>query len=348
MNTDRSAPGRAVLTILMVVMMSIAASTADARTKRLRLGTVAPDGTTFVKILRQLAQDVQKQAEDDLKFTIYPGGMKGAERQMVQQMRIGSLDAALLTASGLAEIDQSVTALQNMPLMFRTLDEVDLVGAKLRPRLEANLKKKGFIVLFWVDAGWLRFFSDEKVLTPDDLRKLKLFTAAGDPKATDLYKEAGFDPQPLAISDILPSLQTGLINAAPLPPIAALSLQADSAAPHMLDLNWAPLVGALVITEKTWNKLSPVTRTTMTSLSRDAGKKMKAANRSQAEESVKAMQKRGLEVHKPTAEIRALWQKEVEKVWPSIRGQMVPADLFDEVRAILDKHRAASAAGGSR
>ena len=136
MNTDRSvpdrttdkAPSRAVLTILMVVMMSLVTSTADARPKKLRLRTVAPDGTTFVKILRQLAQDVQKQSNEDLKFTIYPGGMKGAERQMVQQMRIGSLDAALLTASGLAEIDQSVTALQNMPLMFRTLDEVDLVG----------------------------------------------------------------------------------------------------------------------------------------------------------------------------------------------------------------------------
>ncbi len=149
MNMDRNSrgPDRNLITILMVMVLSIMASSADARPRKVRLGTVAPDGTTMVKILRQLGQDVQKQADEDLKFTIYPGGQKGGERQMVQLMRVGSLDAALLTASGLAEIDQSVTALQNIPLMFRTLEQVDLVGPKLQPRLDANLKKKEFIVL---------------------------------------------------------------------------------------------------------------------------------------------------------------------------------------------------------
>lgn len=348
MRIGRTTRDRNLFVIGLFAMMAIVTLSADARPQRIKLGTAAPKGSSFDKILRSMAQKVEGGAPDSVKFQIFTDGQKGDEQQMVSHMRTGGLDAALLTVDGLAQIDNSVKALQSMPLMFRTLDEVDLVGAKLQPKLERKLQEKGFIVLFWADAGWLRFFSDRKAITPEEMGRLNLWTAAGDTTAFDLYKEAGFKPIPLPITDILPGLNTGLINAAPMPPLIALTMQADTKAKHMLDLDWAPLVGGLVISERAWNRLEPNAQAALRKHAAKAGEEMKSANRSQAKASVEAMKRRGLQVHELSPEMRVKWQRETEKVWPSIRGRLVPAELFDEVVKILEEHRAQGAKGGGQ
>ena len=184
-----------------------------------------------------------------------------------------------------------------MPMTFRTLEEVDYIVQKLQPMLEKRLEAKGFVALFWSDTGWVRFFSKDPVIGPDDLRKTKLFVEAGSPAYVDLYRSVRLNPVPLEAVDILPNLQTGLINAAPLPPSYALAGQVDRAAPNMLDLAWAPLVGALVVSKKTWDAIPPETRDAMRQAAVEAGAKMKAEGRRESVESVEAMRKRGLTVH---------------------------------------------------
>ena len=53
-----------------------------------------------------------------------------------------------------------------MPMMFRSMDELDYVRDQLRPELEKRLLDKGFVTLFWGDAGWARLFSKEPVRPP--------------------------------------------------------------------------------------------------------------------------------------------------------------------------------------
>ena len=150
-----------------------------------------------------------------MTLTIYADGVQGGESAMVQKMRVGQLQAAMLTATGLSEIDDSVSALQNMPMMFHSLAEVDFVREKLRPRLEKSLLDKGFVALFWGDAGWVRFFSKTPVLRPEDLKKLKLFVWQGDNRQVDLMKSAGYQPIPLETANIYSGLQSGMIDAVP-------------------------------------------------------------------------------------------------------------------------------------
>src|SRR5262249_41178706 len=137
-----------------------------------------------------------------VKLTIFPGGTQGGEGDMVGLMQTGNLDAGLLTAVGLSQIEPAVTALQSMPMSFGTLEEVDYVGEKLRPMLEQRLLAKGYMVLFWTDSGWVRFFTKSPVLHPDDLRKLKIFSWAGETKQYDLWKSAGFSPVALETAAI--------------------------------------------------------------------------------------------------------------------------------------------------
>lgn len=259
---------------------------------------------------------------------------------MVGLMKANSLQAAMLTAVGLMEIEPAVAGLQNIPMGFRNLEEVDYVGEKLRPLLEKRLADKGFVVLFWSDAGWVRFFSNKPVTRPDDLKKLKLFSWSGYPEQVEVYKSAGFNAVPLETADIVPSLQTKLIDAVPTPPFFAMAAQIDTRAPHMLDLNWAPLVGALAVRKESWEKIPADVRAKLLATAATAAKEIKAAGRKEMTEAVAAMEKRGLKVTKITPEIEVEWRQTAEAVYPKIRGKLVPADIFDQTMKLLEEYRA--------
>ena len=321
------------------------ASGADSAV-RVRLGTLAPKGSSYTKHLQAMGERWRQAPGGGALLTIYPDGTMGSEADMVRRMRLGQLQAGMLTAVGLGEIEPAVTGLQNLPMMFRSLEEVDYIGEKLRPMLEKRLEEKGFVVLFWGDSGWVRFFSKQPMIRPDDLRKAKLFVWTRSAADLDTYRSVGCNPVPLETVDILPSLQSGLINAVPLPPSIALAGQVDRQAPHMLDLAYAPLVGAAVITKKTWDAIPSEGRDTLRNAATEAGKLIKADGRRESVESVEAMRKRGLQVHAVTPELEAEWRKAVEAAYPKVRGGIVPAEIFDEVVKQLQAYRAARGGDG--
>lgn len=328
--------------IVLLAVSLLAVLGVSAAPARIKLGTLAPVGTSYHKSLMAMAESWRKDSGGTVDLVIYAGGKLGGEAEMVGLMKANSLQAAMFTAVGLMEIEPAVAGLQNIPMGFRTLDEVDHVGAQMQPMLEKRLADKGFLVLFWSDTGWVRFFSNKPVLRPDDLKKLKLFSWSGYPEQVQIYKDAGFNSVPLETADIVPSLQTKLIDAVPTPPFFAMAAQIDTRAPHMLDLNWAPLVGALVVRKESWEKIPADVRAKLNAAAAVAGKDIKAAGRKESDESVAAMEKRGLKVTKITPEIEAEWRAAAESVYPKIREKLVPPDIFDQTMKLLQEYRAKS------
>jgi TRAP-type C4-dicarboxylate transport system substrate-binding protein len=306
---------------------------------KIRLGTLAPKGSSYNKHLQAMGEAWRQVPGGGAILTIYPDGTMGSEADMVRRMRLGQLQAAMLTTGGLTEIEPAAAGLQSMPKVFRTLEEVDFIGEKMEPMLEKRLEAKGFVVLFWSDSGFVRFFSKQPVVAPDDLRKTKLFVAANRPAELEIYRFVGCNPVPLEVADILPSLQTGLLDCVCMPPSIALAMQLDGVAPNMLDMNWVPLVGAAIITKKTWDTLAPETQAALRKPAREAGKLIKADARRENVESVEAMRKRGLKVHSLTPALDAEWDQTVAKAFPKVRGLAVPADIYDEVMSQLKTFR---------
>lgn len=327
----------------------VCASGAIAAPPVVKLATLAPKGTTFHQELLAMGEKWAKAPGGGVKLTIYTDGTQGGEADMVRRMRVGQLQAAMLTVTGLTEIDDSVAALQNMPMMFRDAGELEFVRNKLRPDLEKRFKDKGFVVLFWGDAGWGRFFSKKQGSTPDDFRRMKIFTWAGYTKATELWKAAGFQPVELEITDILTGLSTGLIDTVTSEPYYALAGQFYGPASHMLDLKWAPLVGGAVMTDKAFSALPADTQAALLEASTFAGTKLTTEQRKQSEDAIGVMvAKHKLQVHKLTPELEALWRKECELVYPKIRGSIVPAETFDRVVSLLAEYRASNGAGQAK
>lgn len=321
----------------------LAAHTAQAASTVV-LGSLAPEGTTYHRTLLELREAWRKAPGGGVNLRIYAGGKLGGESKMVSQMRLGALDAALLTAAGLAEIEKSVTGLQTAPMIFRSLEEVDHVGLKLQPMLEQRMEKAGFVVLFWSDAGWVRYFSKQPMRTPEDLKKFKLFVWAGDAQFVQIWKSGGYQPVPLETADIVPMLDTGLINCVPMPPFVALAGQIYDRAPHMLELNWAPLTGALVVRKAAWDKLPAAARPELLKTAAEAGKANKAQGRAESDKAVQAMKGKGLVVHPVTPELEEQWRKAAEEFYPKVKGSFVAPEIFDEVQKLLKEHRAGKAA----
>jgi TRAP-type C4-dicarboxylate transport system substrate-binding protein len=306
---------------------------------RISLGTLAPRGSIYHQSLQSMAEKWRQAPGGGVRLVVYPDGTQGGEADMVRLMRVGTLQAGLLTAVGLSELEPGVAGLQSFPLAFRDYAEFDYVNERLRPMMERRLAEKGFVMLFWADAGWVRYFFKEPISTPEELKTRKLFVWAGSVDQVDIMKRLGYNPVPLETADILTSLQTGLINAVSVPPIYAARSQFHTYAPHMVDLKWAVLVGGLVIKKDAWEAIPAETRKVLAAAADVAGREIQENGRKEGDEAVAAMQKRGLKVHRLTPEIEARWVAAAEETYPRIRGTIVPVDIFDEVQRLLQEYR---------
>jgi TRAP-type C4-dicarboxylate transport system substrate-binding protein len=342
-SSSKAAGGVVLGFLLLLPMLSVSAARA-AGPMVIKMATLAPEGSSWYKVLQNMGEGWKKATDGAVTLRIYPGGVSGDEDAVIRKMRVGQLQAAAVTGIGLAYLDRSFYAL-HVPMMYASDEEFDYVRDRLSPILERRLEEKGMIVLNWGDAGWVHFFAKKPFTRPEEVKAMKLFVWAGDTNLIQLYKETGFNPVPLSAIDILPGLQTGLINAFDTTPLAALAFQWFGLAPHMADLRWVPLTGATIIDKKAWLGIPENLRPKVLEASREAGKNLREEIRRLNDEAVKVMVKNGLKVSHVPPEAQAEWRKMVEDVYPQIRGKIIPADMFDAARKYRDEFRAARGSG---
>jgi TRAP-type C4-dicarboxylate transport system substrate-binding protein len=331
-----------VLTVLMIALYAgfagFATRPARAQEVVVKLATLVPEGSSWHLVLKEAAEKWKTVSGGRVTVRLYAGGVAGDDADVVRKMRLGTLNAGVLTAVGLAEIDRSVFAL-GVPMMYSSYEETDYVLGKMRASLEAKMEAKGFVVLNWLDGGWAHFFAQKPVAKPDDLKGLKLYISSGDSRTEEVYKGAGFNPVPLPATELSTALQTGLVNAVAVPPQVAVITQYYTHAKHMTDLRWLLLLGGTVMTKSSWDKIPADVRPALLESMRDAGRRLQTEIRQSEGRDVEAMKKRGLVVVPVDAAARELWRKTAESVYPRIRGPIVPAEAFDEAQRYRDEFR---------
>ena len=304
----------------------------------LRFATVVPSGSGFHQRLLALSADWQK-GPGGARMDIY-AGTQGGESQIVRRLRVGQIQGAMLTSDGLGEIEPGITALQYMPMMFRNWEEVDYAREAVKAELEARLAKAGYVVLIWGDAGWVRFFSKTPIRSVKDLKSMRVFASLANPESFEMLR-AYYTPVALDPDKILLGLRNGMIDALPVPASFANFGQVASQAPYMLDMRWAPVTGALIVTRRAWDPLDAPTREWIKGACDRAGPGIRQAARAEDDAAIKAMQdKQGLKVTTLTPEADAEWRAVVAREYPSLRGKVVPADTFDRVSRAVQEFRA--------
>lgn len=313
---------------LLVVGLLFATATASAG-QVIKLATLVPDRSVWGNPLRDMGAAWKEQTAGRVLLRIYPDGIQGDDVAMVRKMRIGQLHAATMTIAGLTEIDPAFSVLA-IPLFFSTDDELLYVLKKLEPEFRRRLEAKGFVLLHWGHGGWLHLFSTKKVTTVDDFKTVKFFVWAGDDRMVRWWKDNGFRPVALAGTDIMPSLQTGVIEALPSTPLAALSLQWFRSTPNMLDLRIAPLVGASVMTSRAWKKISDVDQGVVLKTAQEAQRRLFNDIPPKDLIALAEMQKRGLKVAVVRGTpIESGWKDLALRFAERMRQSVVPAEILD-------------------
>jgi len=322
----------AVKRALLPVATALAVVTLAAAPLEVKLATLVPANTTWHKALLDMGNTWNKDTAGRVTLTVFPGGVQGDESTVIKKMRPGfdTLQASFLTVGGLADLDEAFNVLA-MPFFLETPDEEAAVEKKLTPVLEQRLQAKGFHLLCWGTGGWVQLFSKKPLRTLADVKAAKLYTSKGSEKWVQWYVSNGFHPVALLPADIPAQLKlsTGLIDTAPNPPYLALNLQIFRDAKYMLDVHIAPLASALLISNTAWNKISAEDRVKVSAAAEALEARVRAEAPAQDAESIKQMSARGLQVitldQKAAAEFRAA----ATQLNTTMRGTMVPPDVYD-------------------
>jgi TRAP-type C4-dicarboxylate transport system substrate-binding protein len=326
---------------VLAFLVALALATVPARAQTtLKVATLVPEGSVWDKELRELGAEIQSTTAGRVRFQIYPGGVAGDEPDLLRKLRIGQLHAVLFSAPGLGDIDPAFFLFQ-VPLLFESDAEVEHVLGEMRPELEQRLTDKNLVLLHWTNVGWLRFFASKPLASFDDFKARKQFVWGSEGRMAQWYQELGLRPVALSATDVLTGLQTGLIEALPVTPIAALSLQWFRSAPHMLDHRFAPLLGGLVVSESAWSKISEADRATILRLARESEREIFAAIPALEAEALTQMQQRGLAITKEPASDSARWLELGRAFQQRFREFVVPPAIIDRATKLLEQHRAA-------
>jgi TRAP-type C4-dicarboxylate transport system substrate-binding protein len=330
---------RAVLLITLFLLLVSGIPVASGDDTVIKLATLAPDGSVWHKALEEMGNEMRERTEGRISLRLYPGGVAGDDPDMVRKIRIGQLQAGSLTIAGLADIDPAFLVF-NIPLFFDSDEEFRYVIDRMTPELGARLESKGFVLLHWGHGGWVHLFSKEPVRTVDDLKRVKLFSWAGDNRIYDVWKEAGFRPVALAATDILTGLQTGLIDGLPTTPLAALSLQWYRQTEYMMAQGIAPLVGATVISSKAWENISLRDRAALLEAAERIEERLMVEVPRKDDEAIAEMTKRGLKlISVNSGDGLSEWKSTAEAFETRMRSGIVPEEIFEAAVRYRDAFR---------
>jgi TRAP-type C4-dicarboxylate transport system substrate-binding protein len=320
---------------LAAVLAAALASPAAAQV--LKLGTLAPQGSTWHEILKDMGQRWEEASGGRVKLRVYAGGVQGSEGEMVRKMGIGQLQAASITNVGMHDILPE-PAVMSVPLLFDDQVEADCAFERIRPRLEQGFAEKGYTVLQWSRVGAIHLFCSAPKRAPPDMKDARMYAWEGDPKSVEAFRAAGFIPVVLSSTDIVPSLQTGMIDCVTTAPLYVLTARLFEKARYMQDLPWGFIYGATIVRSDAWRKIPADVSATLKEIAAELGKKVDAEAQRLNGDAVEAMRKQGLEVVKADP---ALWRPALERSYPVVRGGVVPAAFFDDVKRARDACRSA-------
>ena len=319
--------------------LALAAPIASAQEVVVKLGTLAPNGSTWHNLLKEMGERWAEASGGRVKLRIYAGGTQGSEGDMVRKMAVGQLQAAAITNVGMHDIAKEPQAL-SVPGMIGSEAEFAAVFPKVEPQLGQFLASKGYVPLHWSQVGFIRIFCAKAYQTPADMTDAKMFAWDGDPASVEAWKVAGFRPVVLSSTDVVPSLQTGMINCIAQVPLYMLTARLFERANHMMDVPWGYLIGATLVRKETWDKVPADLRPKLLAIAHELGARVDAEVRKLNDDAIAAMKTQGLQVVKVDP---GPWRAAAEKAWPVIRGKVVPAPFFDDVLKARDAYRSAQA-----
>jgi TRAP-type transport system periplasmic protein len=338
---------------LGAALLFAAAAPADAQAPRkkakyeLKIATIAPEGSTWMNVMGELDAQVREKTNGDVGLRFYPGGIQGADLDVLGKIRIGQLHGGGFTGVGLGAIAPSLRVME-LPFLFRNQDEVRAVHEKLDPVFEQTLHDAGFTLLGWAEVGFVYLYSKAPVASTADLKSQKVWLWEGDPLAEAFLKAAGVAPVPLSITDVLTSLQqTGIISAVYITPYGCIGMQWFSRVAYTTDIPLTFSIGAVVITNEAWDKIPAADQPIVRDACKTYFAKLAEATAADDRKSMEVIANSGVKTVTPSVSEVEAFHRIGESLRTQLVGKLYDQSTLDQVLAALSAYRAAHPDAGA-
>ena len=329
----------ASLLLALVLMFGPVTEASAAKKTRIKFSTLAPEGSSWMKVMRLLEKELKSATQGEVGFKFYPGGVSGDEIDVIRKMRIGQVHAAGFTGVGLGEILPEVRVL-DLPFLFRNDKEIEHIYEKMNDYFIARFAEKGYVLLGWVPVGWVHFFSSEPVSSVASLRPQKAWMWEGDPLVQATYSGLGVSPHPLSVTDVLLSLQTGMVDTVYASPMGALALQWYTKVKYMSELRMANATGGVLMTKRMFDRLPAKHQKAVREISQRYLKKLVQKIQTDNDQSITLMKQNGLKIAPlpDSNELKKFYAvgREVQK---QLNGKLFSQTVLDKVMTHLKEVR---------
>ena len=322
---------------LFAALMLLAGHSSHAAT--FKVATLSPDGSFWMKTMREAGKEVEAATDNRVKFKWYPGGVMGDDKAVLRKMRVGQLQGAALPMGELLSFYPDSQA-YGIPFLFNSYEEVDYVRSQLDDSLITGFAEGGMEVLGIAEGGFGYFLTAEPVRVPADLQQQKVWVPQNDVVSARLAQSIGVTPIPLTLPDVLPGLQTGLVNTVAVSPMGAIVLQWHTRVAHITDIPLMYFCGVISLTGKSFNKLSADDQAVVKAVFGKAFKLIDERNRMDNVKAFEALTNQGVETVVLTDAERDAWlamQAPGEQMMQS-EGQL-STEALERIKGLVEAFR---------
>ncbi len=296
----------------------------------IKIGSIAPEQSPWDKALRELGREWGSISNGKIILKIYPGGISGSEEDMIRKLEIGILGGAVFANSGIFKIYSDFYVL-SIPFLFNSEEEFHYITNKMNSRFADGIEKKGYKVILWSMAGWINFFSKNKIEYPEDLKKHKLSFTTGEPKLEQVWKKSGYQVIPNDMNELMMGLQTGMVDAFYLSPLVAASGQYFTLAPNMYEMKIAPIYGGIVLSKRIWDKIPDQLKEELMNTANLIAVKLQEKTALLESDAIAAMKKHGLKINPVPADSIVKWRTASEEGVNSLINNVFSEKIFNMV-----------------
>ncbi len=254
---------------LLCLLGAVLVRPASAQQYTVKFATLATEGSTWMEVMRDYDAAIRKESGGRLGFKIYAGGVQGEDKDVMRKIRLGQLHSAGITGVGVGEISPKLRIL-DAPFLFQNYAEVDHFQQAFEKELNQEFQKNDFVLLGWAEVGFVYVLTNTPVRSVADMHGVKMWAWEGDAIAEVAFRALGISPIPLSVTDVLTSLQTGLINGVYTSPLAGVVLQWHTRVTYMLNEPIADASGAVVVSKKKFDSLPPISRRSSCEMARSS------------------------------------------------------------------------------
>jgi TRAP-type C4-dicarboxylate transport system substrate-binding protein len=330
-------------TLSIAVALSFAAAFPAMAATQIKIATIAPDGTAWMREMRAAGEAIKKSTDGRVELKFYPGGVMGDAATVLRKIKIGQLQGSAFTG-GEASVITKDAEIYTVPFLFRSQEEVDKVRAKVDPLVKEAVRKTGYELLGMSGGGFAYLMSTKDIKSRDDLKNAKVWVPQGDEIADLTFKTAGVTPIPLPLSDVYTSLQTGLIDTAANTDAGAIAFQWHTKIKHVVDMPVIYVVGEVLVDKKTFDALGAADQKVVSDEFSAGFARLEKINRSDNTSAREALKAQGITFFSPDAAERARWEGVGAETYKQLTAQHA---FSPELQKALDA-ALAEARGGSK